>query len=351
MSGSLNLRTRRLIPSTHNPGTVGTSVNPPAARRVVTGTEPYTFDVDPGSFGAPMHIVRVATSPHAHARILSIDTSTAEAMDGVVAVFTHENVSTRRFSTGRHEFRTDDPDDSLIFDPVVRFIGQRVAAVVATTAVLWAPHVFVESRRLSVVLLAVGLACFCLHATLLGMLAGADRWSQYGALMVTDAGIRVVIAVATVTLGWGLEGFLWATVGGSLSWLLLLLASPATRAAATLVARESPASFLRGAAHAVAAAGAEALVLECVPAQLAAQITRSIDIPTIGIGASAACDGQVLVVSDMLGMFDWTPKFVRKYADLRSEIDTAVAAYAADVKARRFPAEVETYFSKKPASP
>ena len=64
------------------------------------------------------------------------------------------------------------------------------AVVVATTAVLWAPHVFVESRRLSVVLLAVGLACFCLHATLLGMLAGADRWSQYGALMVTDAGIR-----------------------------------------------------------------------------------------------------------------------------------------------------------------
>lgn len=118
------------------PGTVGTSVNPPAARRVVTGTEPYTFDVDPGSFGAPMHIVRVATSPHAHARILSIDTSTAEAMDGVVAVFTHENVSTRRFSTGRHEFRTDDPDDSLIFDPVVRFIGQRVAAVVATTAAI-----------------------------------------------------------------------------------------------------------------------------------------------------------------------------------------------------------------------
>ena len=83
-----------------------------------------------------MHIVRVATSPHAHARILSIDTSTAEAMDGVVAVFTHENVSTRRFSTGRHEFRTDDPDDSLIFDPVVRFIGQRVAAVVATTAAI-----------------------------------------------------------------------------------------------------------------------------------------------------------------------------------------------------------------------
>ena len=53
----------------------------------------------------------------------------------------------------------------------------------------------------------------------------------------------------------------------------------------------------------------------------------------------------------MLGLFDWTPKFVRKYADLRGEIDRAVAGYAADVKGRRFPAEVETYFSKKPASP
>ena len=147
-------------------------------------------------------------------------------------------------------------------------VGMTAAVVVATTAVLWAPHVFVESRRLSVVLLAVGLACFCLHATLLGMLAGADRWSQYGALMVTDAGIRVVIAVATVTLGWGLEGFLWATVGGSLSWLLLLLASPATRAAATLVARESPASFLRGAAHAVAAAGASAILVMGFPVLL-----------------------------------------------------------------------------------
>jgi len=52
-----------------------------------------------------------------------------------------------------------------------------------------------------------------------------------------------------------------------------------------------------------------------------------------------------------LGLFDWTPKFVRKYSDLRSEIDRAVASYAQDVKSRRFPAEVETYFSKKPATP
>lgn len=87
-------------------------------------------------------------------------------------------------------------------------------------------------------------------------------------------------------------------------------------------------------------------MIEGVAESLAREIAETIDVPTIGIGASAACDGQVLVVNDMLGMFDWAPKFVRKYADLRTEIDRAAAAFAADVKTRRFPAEVETYFSK-----
>ncbi|MFN3836397.1 MAG: 3-methyl-2-oxobutanoate hydroxymethyltransferase [Brevundimonas sp.] len=103
-------------------------------------------------------------------------------------------------------------------------------------------------------------------------------------------------------------------------------------------------------AKATAEAGAFCIVIEGVAESLAREITETIDVPTIGIGASAACDGQVLVVNDMLGMFDWAPKFVRKYADLRTEIDRAAAAFAADVKTRRFPAEVETYFSKKPAS-
>ncbi|NSX33513.1 3-methyl-2-oxobutanoate hydroxymethyltransferase [Brevundimonas vesicularis] len=103
-------------------------------------------------------------------------------------------------------------------------------------------------------------------------------------------------------------------------------------------------------AKAVADAGAFCIVIEGVAESLAREITETIDAPTIGIGASAACDGQVLVVNDMLGMFDWTPKFVRKYADLRTEIDRAASAFASDVKTRRFPAEVETYFSKKPAS-
>ncbi|MGC4962153.1 molybdopterin-dependent oxidoreductase [Gordonia sp. DT101] len=111
-------------------GSVGRSVNPPAARRVVTGTEPYTFDVAvPG-----MTYLHVLGSPLPHARIVSIDTSAAERVDGVTLILTHENVPGRRFSSARHEHREDDPDDTLILDPVVRFVGQRVAAVVADTA-------------------------------------------------------------------------------------------------------------------------------------------------------------------------------------------------------------------------
>ena len=104
-------------------------------------------------------------------------------------------------------------------------------------------------------------------------------------------------------------------------------------------------------AEATADAGAFSIVIEGVAESLARDITAAVDKPTIGIGASSACDGQILVTPDMLGLFDWTPKFVRRYADMRGEIDKAVSAYAADVKARRFPAEVETYFSKKPATP
>jgi 3-methyl-2-oxobutanoate hydroxymethyltransferase len=102
-------------------------------------------------------------------------------------------------------------------------------------------------------------------------------------------------------------------------------------------------------AEATADAGAFAMVVEGVAEDLAREITATLPVPTIGIGASAACDGQVLVVDDMLGLFDWTPRFVRRYADLRSEISRAVAGYAQDVRARTFPAEAETYFAKKPA--
>jgi 3-methyl-2-oxobutanoate hydroxymethyltransferase len=99
-------------------------------------------------------------------------------------------------------------------------------------------------------------------------------------------------------------------------------------------------------ARATAEAGAFCIVVEGVAESLAREITEAIDAPTIGIGGSAACDGQILVTDDMLGLFDWTPKFVRRYADLRGEIDRAVASYAEDVRARRFPGAAETYFTK-----
>src|SRR3954471_20047101 len=99
-------------------------------------------------------------------------------------------------------------------------------------------------------------------------------------------------------------------------------------------------------ARATAAAGVFAIVIEGVAEGLAREITQAVEVPTIGIGASAGCDGQILVTDDMLGLFDWTPKFVRRYADLRGEITSAGARYADDVPERRFPGPAEIYFAK-----
>jgi 3-methyl-2-oxobutanoate hydroxymethyltransferase len=96
-------------------------------------------------------------------------------------------------------------------------------------------------------------------------------------------------------------------------------------------------------AAALDAAGACAIVIEGVAGELATEVTQAVSVPTIGIGASAACDGQILVTDDMLGLFERTPRFVRRYADLRGTISAAVAAYAADVRAGTFPAEAEQY--------
>jgi 3-methyl-2-oxobutanoate hydroxymethyltransferase len=96
-------------------------------------------------------------------------------------------------------------------------------------------------------------------------------------------------------------------------------------------------------ARAADEAGAFAIVVEGVDESLAPEITAAVSAPTIGIGASARCDGQILVTDDMLGLFDWTPKFVRRYAHLRAAIDKAASGYGADVRARRFPAAAETY--------
>lgn len=105
---------------------------------------------------------------------------------------------------------------------------------------------------------------------------------------------------------------------------------------------------VRNDAVAVAEAGAFSVVLEKVPSALAGEITRVVSIPTIGIGASVECDGQVLVVDDMLGLFTaFKPKFVKRYAELGAEADRAIAAYAAEVRARSFPAP-EHMFSEAP---
>jgi 3-methyl-2-oxobutanoate hydroxymethyltransferase len=96
-------------------------------------------------------------------------------------------------------------------------------------------------------------------------------------------------------------------------------------------------------AQAADAAGAFAIVVEGVAEELADEVTKAVSAPTIGIGASARCDGQILVTDDLLGLFDWTPKFVRRYADIRGEVLKAVQSYSEDVRARRFPAAAETY--------
>jgi 3-methyl-2-oxobutanoate hydroxymethyltransferase len=97
-------------------------------------------------------------------------------------------------------------------------------------------------------------------------------------------------------------------------------------------------------AKALEKAGVFSLVLEKIPAQLAKEITRSVTIPTIGIGAGPDCDGQVLVTHDMLGMFDkFQPKFVRRYADVRSVMKSAFENYVSDVKEKKFPDKNESY--------
>jgi len=111
------------------PGGIGRAVRAPAAERVVTGREPFTLDLATTGLA---HLA-VLGSPHPSARIRRIDATAALALDGVLAVLTHEDAPAVPFSTGRHENRLEDPDDTLVLDPVLRFAGQRVAAVVAET--------------------------------------------------------------------------------------------------------------------------------------------------------------------------------------------------------------------------
>jgi 3-methyl-2-oxobutanoate hydroxymethyltransferase len=101
-------------------------------------------------------------------------------------------------------------------------------------------------------------------------------------------------------------------------------------------------------AKAVAKAGAFAIVVEGTMESVARAITSAVDVPTIGIGASVACDGQVLVTEDILGLFtDFTPRFVKRYADIGTDIEGAVRAFAEDVRARNFPGDEHCFGSKR----
>jgi 3-methyl-2-oxobutanoate hydroxymethyltransferase len=89
-------------------------------------------------------------------------------------------------------------------------------------------------------------------------------------------------------------------------------------------------------------AGAFAVVLECIPAELARRVTETISVPTIGIGAGVGCDGQVQVFHDLLGLGEFVPRHAKRFADVGASVTAAVAAYADDVRSRRFPEEAQT---------
>lgn len=113
--------------------------------------------------------------------------------------------------------------------------------------------------------------------------------------------------------------------------------------------RDAAAAALLADARAVAEAGAFSVVLEKVPATLADTITAEIAIPTIGIGAGAGCDGQILVVDDMLGLFtEFKPKFVKRFATLGESAKSAIDGYAAEVRARSFPGPEHSFDDKAP---
>ena len=109
---------------------------------------------------------------------------------------------------------------------------------------------------------------------------------------------------------------------------------------------DAEAEKIRADANAIADAGAFAIVLEGVMEELATSIARNVEVPIIGIGASAQCDGQILVTDDMLGLFERTPRFVKRYDNLAEQIGKAAETYAAEVRSRTFPSADQTYRPK-----
>jgi 3-methyl-2-oxobutanoate hydroxymethyltransferase len=167
-------------------------------------------------------------------------------------------------------------------------------------------------------------------------IASAQRLVKEGGVdVVKFEGPAAERAVAIVAAGMPVMGHLGLTpqtttaLGGGFK----------AQARSATAARKLLADALR-----LEAAGCFALVLEAVPAEVAAAVTERLSIPTIGIGAGPATDGQVLVLNDLLGIFDeFEPRFVKRYAHIRREMTVAVGAFAEDVRARRFPSDEHCY--------
>ncbi len=153
---------------------------------------------------------------------------------------------------------------------VAAMVGVVAAVVIATSSPLWSGHVFVESpvveRRAAE--RRAGRFLPARHAA--GHVGRGEPVDPIRVIDGTDAGLRVAVAAATFVVGWGLIGYLWATVAGAVAWLILLIASPATRAAARLLTPGGTATFLRGASHSIAAAGASAILVMGFPVLLKA---------------------------------------------------------------------------------
>jgi putative selenate reductase molybdopterin-binding subunit len=168
---------------------VGHSTGALAGPAVVTGTVRYTMDIDPADLPAPLLYAVIVRSPHPHARILNVRTDRAMDEPAVIRVFTHLDAPALRFSSGQHELVADDPYDTRVLDDVVRFIGQRVALVVATSA---------RAAQRGAALIDVDY----------GLLRGVSSWHQ--ACSASDQGRRPgdshpagwAVATATPMSGW-----------------------------------------------------------------------------------------------------------------------------------------------------
>jgi 3-methyl-2-oxobutanoate hydroxymethyltransferase len=183
--------------------------------------------------------------------------------------------------------------------------------------------------------LIVGDMPFLSYASPEEALASAGRFLREGGVQAVkvEGGVRSARIIETlVRAGIAVQGHIGLTPQ-AINAIGKVRVLPWTREAARALLAD---------AFAVQEAGAFSIVLELVPAQLAAAITERLRIPTIGIGAGPDCSGQVQVITDILGLGDFTPRHARRYATLRETILAAVRTYRADVEAGKFPGEAET---------